>query len=164
MEVWKDVVGFEDLFSISSLGRFYSKRSNKILKTHINKLGYEGLATKVNYQNKYFRIHRVVAEAFLPNLEDLPEVNHKDGCPSNNEVSNLEWCDRSTNLQHSYDLLGRQNPKGFENPCFSLDKESVDFILNNYKPRCREFGSRALGRLFKVDHTTILKIIKDNRR
>lgn len=81
-EIFKDVVGFEDYFQISNFGRFFSKRSNKLLKLHINKSGYITLATKIGGRhgtNHCFKIHRVVAEAFIPNPENKPEVNHKDG-------------------------------------------------------------------------------------
>lgn len=116
MEVWKDVVGYEDYFMVSNLGAVFSKRSNKLLKQTKNKSGYLTIATRIGGRTGKaicFRIHRLVADAFLdpPTKEQLQWaettaykkvlVNHKDGDKLNNTVNNLEWVTSSENTQHA---------------------------------------------------------------
>lgn len=74
---------------------------------------------------RYFFAHRLVAEAFIPNLENKPQVNHKDGNPLNNRVENLEWCTNSENQLHSYRVLGRETPKGEEHHHSKLTQKEV---------------------------------------
>ena len=75
----------------------------KILKTQISNSGYYCLPIKVNGKQKGFFIHRAIAYGFIPNPQNKPILNHKDGNKLNNSLSNLEWCDSSHNMQHMYD-------------------------------------------------------------
>ena len=118
-ETFKDVVGFEDLFKISNKGNLWSKRSQKILKQHIHKNGYYVCSTKIGGRkgvDKCFKIHRLVAEAFIPNPENKPTVNHKDTNKLNNNVENLEWATHSEQTEHAYanglisKRIGENNP------------------------------------------------------
>lgn len=112
-EIWKDIEGFEGLYQISNLGRVKSlerqiMRSNgyplnlkeRILKTNISKAGREGVQLSKNSQWYHCWIHRLVAKAFIPNPDNLPQVNHKDENPLNNCIDNLEWCTNKYN--HDY--------------------------------------------------------------
>ena len=72
----------------------------RILKTRINKRGYEYVNIQVNGKRKAIKIHREVAKAFLDNPKGMPEVNHKDEVKTNNNVDNLEWCDREYNSNY----------------------------------------------------------------
>lgn len=127
VEEFKDVVGYEDYFMVSNLGAVFSKRSNKLLKQTKNKSGYLTIATRIGGRTGKaicFRIHRLVADAFLdpPTKEQLQWaettkykkvlVNHKDGDKLNNTVSNLEWVTGSENTQHaiSAGLIVFNNP------------------------------------------------------
>lgn len=104
-ELWKDVIGFEALFSVSNMGNVFSKRTNKLLKLCVSDRGYYKVATKIGGRagkNYCFRVHRLVATAFLDNPEDKPSVNHKDGNKLNNRCSNLEWSTVSENMTHAY--------------------------------------------------------------
>ena len=105
-EVWKDVVGYEGLYQVSDRGNVYSvvrkdSRGRRIggiiLKPIQSRGGYPQVQLYKNGKVKTKYIHRLVTEAFIPNPEKLPEVNHKDENPSNNELSNLEWCDARYN-------------------------------------------------------------------
>lgn len=112
-EHWRPVVGYEGLYEVSNIGRVrsidkvvvsenqygrYEKTvKGRIMKTGKNKYGYLQVGLCKYGKVKTFLVHRLVAEAFIPNPNNLPEVNHKDERPWNNAVSNLEWCDRVYN-------------------------------------------------------------------
>lgn len=100
-EIWKDVIGYEGLYQVSNLGRVKSLgnggsknskfSSERILKTCEIK-GYLRVTLSKDGKQKQYSVHRLVALAFLPNPYNLPMVNHKDECKTNNACSNLEWC------------------------------------------------------------------------
>lgn len=98
-EYWKPVVGYEGLYMVSNWGRVKSIKFGKerILKQWTNKDGYLQVSLFKNNKRKNFRVHRLVAEAFIPNLDNLPQVNHRDENPLNNNVDNLEWCSAKYN-------------------------------------------------------------------
>ena len=102
-EIWKDCKGYEGKYQVSSLGRVWSVKSQKIMKSFdINKkTGYQGInLIAKNGKKKREYIHRLVALAFLENPNNFPEVNHKDENPRNNALTNLEWCDRKYNVNY----------------------------------------------------------------
>lgn len=104
MEEWKEIPNFEKYYSISNYGRlksFKEKAEGKILKNINKKGGYFSVVLRANGKVRYTRIHRLVAEAFLPNFNAQLEVNHIDGNKQNNHVKNLEWCTRKQNVQHA---------------------------------------------------------------
>ena len=107
-EIWKDIKGYEGLYQVSNLGRVKSLKflSNvhkkyydreKILKTGKDIRGYDVVILCRNGVQKGFKVHRLVAEAFIPNPNDLPQVNHIDENKENNCVSNLEFCTNKYN-------------------------------------------------------------------
>lgn len=102
IEIWRDVAGYEGLYKVSNLGNVMSLRHKKIFILKPRKDGWGYLFVTLINHNKYknFKIHRLVAEAFLPNLNNLPQVNHKDECKTNNRVSNLEWCTPQYNTNY----------------------------------------------------------------
>lgn len=98
------IKGFENLYEIDSRGKVFSIRNNIILKPYVNDGGYMKVNLYDNSGNcKKKYVHRLVAEAFIPNPENKQEVNHIDCNKKNNCVENLEWCTRNQNLKHSYD-------------------------------------------------------------
>lgn len=114
-EIWKDIPNYEGLYQISNFGRVKSlprmmknRKCEEIIKTpSIYPKGYSKVSLCKNGKIKYCFIHRLVAEAFIPNPSDLPCVNHKDCNPQNNEVSNLEWISHKDNNSYKNHHLKR---------------------------------------------------------
>ena len=109
MEIWKDIEGYEGLYQVSNKGRIKSlnridsrgrKVNEKILSSKPNNKGYLRVHLYKNGKRKPFSVHRLVAIAFIPNPNNLLEVNHKDENKENNTVDNLEWCDRKYNANY----------------------------------------------------------------
>lgn len=107
-EIWKDIIGYEGLYEISSLGRIKSNKGFLSIQKAIN--GYMLAHLWGNNIRKSKLVHRLVGLAFIPNPDMLKEINHLDGNKGNNVYSNLEWTTRSKNQKHSYDVLGRIKP------------------------------------------------------
>lgn len=113
-ENYKNIVGYEDLYEVSDTGLVRNKVSGKILKPGKDGKGYLRVRLYKDGEWKMYRIHRLVAEAFIPNPLNLPQVNHIDQNKSNNNVDNLEWCTSQYNIDYSlskpvcqYSLDGR---------------------------------------------------------
>lgn len=120
-EIWKDVPNYEGIYQASTLGRVKSlkriiiaKDRNIMQPEKILKLSLAGdyyhVALCVNSKAKTKRVHRIIADTFIPNPENKSQINHKDGNKLNNAVSNLERATSSENIQHSYTALGRTSP------------------------------------------------------
>jgi len=103
-EEWKDVPGYEGLYSISDLGNVKSTYSNKILKPSIDRYEYCRFSATKNKKQKTLRIHRLVGELFIPNPNNLPQLNHKDGVKAHNWKDNLEWSTDADNKLHAYSI------------------------------------------------------------
>ena len=107
VEIWKDIKGYEGLYQVSNLGRVKSlngyHRKEIILKLRNNLYGYLTIGLSKNNISKRYKVHRLVAETFIPNPNNYEQVNHKDGNKLNNCIDNLEWCNRSYNMKHAYD-------------------------------------------------------------
>lgn len=105
-EEWRDIKGFEGAYQVSNLGRIKriasSRRysSEHIMSPHKVGNGYYSVSLTYKGKKKMLKIHRVVAEAFIPNPNNYPEINHKDENPLNNTVDNLEWCTHLYNSRY----------------------------------------------------------------
>jgi hypothetical protein len=141
-EIWKDVVGYEGKYQISNLGRIKSlKGTQKIKKSTINNRGYR--LTLLGYKpRKSFYIHRLVAQAFIPNPNNYPQVNHIDGNKLNNCVDNLEWCSQLDNIRHAYRNGLIPISKNFKaKPVYQYDKKG--FVIKKWN--CVSDAEKELG-------------------
>ena len=107
-EQWRDVVGYEN-YEISNVGRIRNKKTKKFLKPCKNNIGYLNVGLCKNGTQKTFRIHRLVGEAFIPNPENKPQIDHIDTNKTNNYYKNLRWV---TPLENSQNELTRQHLTG----------------------------------------------------
>ena len=164
-EVWKDIEGYEGKYQISNIGRVRSLISSKgtpykipkILKIFLNDRGYSVLGLHKKGEFKQFRVHRLVAKAFIPNPENKQEVNHIDGNKQNNRADNLEWCTCSENIQHAFKTgLSKQGEERFE---AKLTNAQAREIRERYKPYNREASAYALAKEYGVSQHIISNIV-----
>ncbi|MBE6993392.1 MAG: hypothetical protein E7423_01920 [Ruminococcaceae bacterium] len=104
MECWAEIKGTDGRYEISSYGRVWSNISRKILRSYVNSAGYVLITFPINGEKKRRQVHKLVADAFIPNPENKPQINHIDADRTNNHVENLEWCTASENTRHAFKL------------------------------------------------------------
>jgi len=113
-EEWKDVIGFEGRYQVSNLGKVKSMRyeghkGERELKQSTDKLGYKLVYLyDITGKRRFKLVHRLVAQAFVNNVNNYREVNHLDGNKTNNKADNLEWCSHSQNIIHASKVLRRK--------------------------------------------------------
>lgn len=103
-EIWRPIHGYDYPYRVSNRGRVSGLRG--LLTPYDNGYGYLVVELRENGKRKHLRVHRLVAQAFIPNTGNLPEVNHRDENKHNNAAENLEWCDSSYNKRYG---KGRQS-------------------------------------------------------
>ena len=186
-EIWKDIQGYEGQYQVSNYGRIKSlsrKISNgtgyyiskeKILKGHVNTKGY----IQVELQGKPLLVHRLVAEAFIENPYDKPQVNHIDGDKSNNMTTNLEWVTNGENQIHAYknglnkhsenagippkkvcqialitgEVLNIYNSIAEAGKSLNIKKDNISSVCKNKRKSCGGYG----WKYYDNDDTTIIK-------
>lgn len=136
-EIYKDILGYEGLYQVSNFGNIKTLQRIDILtkKTipeykkvnHIKDNGYLVVNLWKNNKGTDFYVHRLVLSAFLPINQKL-DVNHKDGNKKNNNLENLEWCSRSQNIKHAYEVLNRTTSR-----CFTHSDSQTG--LSNISPK-----------------------------
>ena len=171
-EEWKDIIGYEGFYKISSLGRMKSLeriekngsggfrlRREYIVKTSLGKSGYLQVNLSLNGIKKNFLIHRLVLETFCP-IDIKKSVNHKDGNKINNRLNNLEWVTHKENTSHAIDIgLIKSGEKHWR---AKLTSEQIDLIRELLKTQ----KSIDIARKFNVHKNTIhnIKFKKSWRR
>ena len=155
MEEWRDVEGFEGLYQVSNKGKVrsldrtvttsrYGKplsmtKRGKVLKTITDRRGYIGVQLSKEGKPYTFKVHRLVARAFLPNAEGLQEVNHIDGNKRNNDIQNLEWCTRGHNIRHAFrtGLIKKENMRSNAKKV----RRSDGVVFNSLTEAAKESGT-----------------------
>ena len=149
----KPIQGYEGLYSVTEDGKVWSHRKKLWVSQYLSQSG--GKRNKPHYHysvNLYIdvihitkQVHRLVAEAFIPNPENKPQVNHKDGDPLNNCVSNLEWATNKENSSHAFDIGICKKP---------LTREQVIEI----RKLCKVMKTKEVAEQFKIKPATIWDI------
>lgn len=157
-EIWKPIKNWEDLYEISNTGFVRSKKrigsKGGLLRRRLNKLGYDKACL---HRSQQISVHRLVAQAFIPNPKNKPCINHKDNNPSNNSVENLEWCTYSENSQHRKKTGRQSSRKGENNGNAKLNWNIVKNIRHDYFDNCLKKVD--LARKHNISKSTISSII-----
>ena len=165
MERWKNIKGYEGFYQVSNLGRVKSverKHSFKekfrivherILKPCLTK-GYKQIRLCKNSKMSSFYIHRLLAIAFIPNLENKPHINHLNGIITDNSLDNLEWCTHQENMTHAWNI-GLIDNSGEKCGTSKLTKLDVAYIRKTNKTQ------HELAKQFKVSQPNISDIINN---
>jgi hypothetical protein len=156
IEIWKEIKDYEDLYKINNFGKIISLRNNRERKSHLDKYGYYRSILSKDKKQRNVIISRMVAEAFIPNPNNLPQVNHIDGNKQNNHVSNLEWISNIDNQIHAR-KTGLINNNGVNSGNSKFTEEDV-IKIRNLKGI---LSCKKIGDLFGVSSTTIHYIFKN---
>lgn len=149
-EIWKDIKEYEGIYQVSNLGKVKRVKTNRVLKGCKDKGGYLRVNLSKNSVTSTNTLHRLVAEAFIPNTDNKPEVNHIDEDKTNNRVDNLEWSTRKDNLNY-----GTRNKR--------ISKtQSVPIIATNIKTgKSTEFyGTNDCARRLGLYSSNITRVLK----
>jgi hypothetical protein len=159
-EIWKPIVGFENHYEVSSLGNVRRKKSGRLRKID-NAQIYPTVLLSVNGKHRTFRVHRLVAKAFLARVEGKNHVNHKNGNHYDNRVENLEWVTQKENNLHSYRVLHRTPPTAGKTP---PNREVKDSDVPEMD-RLNKSGmtTDAIGAIYGVCGSTIRKHLRKYR-
>lgn len=163
-EEWRDVVGYDYEYKISSFGRLASlhkrkvakngsslNRKPKILKPYTNSLGYNVTSLQKGGRQKTVKLHRLVAEAFWENPQNLPSIDHIDRNKQNNCVSNLRWCNQSLNMQNPLTKAVMSDVKSKPVICIYPDNKT------------KTFKSAYVARFNGFDPSSITKVCKNKK-
>lgn len=155
--IFKTLYGYDFIYELATNGKIF-KSINGILKElrqYDNGIGYKMVSLKINGKYKLKYVHRLIAENFIPNFKNLPEVNHIDLNKSNNDFSNLEWCDRIANITHYHKFKPLEN-ETFRNVCYNIDFYKYN---NKWRLRVRKNGARFHIGYFKTYEDAVNKQI-----
>lgn len=141
-EIWKDIIGYEGLYQVSNLGNV-----RKISPKLLGKSGkrYLKVVLVKDHKSHFVDVHRLVAQAFIPNINNNITVNHINGNKKDNRVENLEWCDSSYNLSHAYENGLRTN-----NHKVAKTKDGIIFATYRSIQKAAEENHIEYSKLYKA--------------
>lgn len=170
-EIFKDVKGYEGLYKVSNLGKVISLKrkinngssyrlsKDYVMKSYDNGWGYLRVCLRNNNKQKFYLIHRLIAEHFIPNPNNFNVVNHIDGNKKNNKISNLEWCDHSHNNKHAFRTGLINSLKGEKHPRSKLNEKQVIEIKKLLSEGL--LTQREIAKKFNIHPNTINGIYKN---
>ncbi len=153
MEIWKSVKGYEGIYQVSNFGRVRNCNNGCILKSHKERKGYLRVGLSKGAKQTAHYVHQLVAKAFIPNPDALPQVNHKDEIPSNNNADNLEWCDNKYNC--NYGLRSKRISDAMSKRVYQYDKK-LHFI--------RSWASAREPEQYGFNHAHIASCCRNERK
>lgn len=130
-----DIKGYEDKYAITSCGKVWSYKTKRFLSTHKNSKGYERVYLCKDNGGKCLAIHKLVAMAYIPNPNNLPQINHKDENKQNNSVNNLEWC--TNNYNSNYGTRNKRMAKAKRKKVLCIE---LNRIFDSEKQAEKELG------------------------
>lgn len=161
----KDILGYEGRYAVTEDGRIWNYQTNRFQTLRGSGFANKKLRRKRDYRTvvlwtygkgyKYFYIHRLVAQTYLPNTENLPVVNHRDGDPMNNHFSNLEWCTQRQNIDHAF--KNGLTTRGVKNAQAKLTETQVRQIRKTYSTG--KISQAKLAKLYGVTQSNIMHIV-----
>lgn len=170
-EKWAPIKEHEQLYAVSNYGRIKSlfreikgkngicyRYSEKLHTPQVDEHGYHRVTFRKNTIPKQWSVHRLVADHFMDNPKNLPQVNHKNGDKSDNNINNLEWCTASQNMQHGYDELDHERMRGEKNGMTKLTPELIVLIKKSYS-ELKSFTKTGLQ--FGISGTHVWRIVKN---
>lgn len=180
MEQWMDIKGYEGFYQVSTLGNikrldiemtqkgnggseFTYMRKGGLIKGSVGKKGYRLIVLNTQTNRGTYTIHRLVAQHFIPNPDDLPQVNHIDGNKLNNTVTNLEWVTNQQNRDHAMKNGLHRVTFGEERENAILDDDKVRDIKLNFEKGRGKKNSNYFAKKYGVHKQTILNIMNGKK-
>ena len=164
--MWKIINEFPD-YMINEYGVIYKvhgKKKNRIMQPKIDKDGYYHIGLRNEHGRFFKRVHRLVAETFIPNYNDeFDIVNHIDGNKQNNHFTNLEWCDVQYNTAYAFQVLGREGEHTTDIPCSLYENDTLISNFDCIKDAClyaSEHFNASYSSLYKYNKSKQYTIIK----
>ena len=173
MREYRDIKGYEGRYQISKDGFIKSlarkvvykngkvyNRKVRLLKICFNTDGYPVIGLYKKNKSCTYRVHRLVAEAFIPNPENKTDVNHIDGIKTNNQASNLEWVTHQENVIHAYYTGLREGRKGENHHGNKLTERNVLEIRDIWESHDNKLSQGSIAEMFNVSQGSISAIVK----
>jgi hypothetical protein len=160
-EQWIDIKGYEGIYQVSNTGKVKSLIGNKIKirKPKLDNKGYYQINLHKNNKSKTFRLHRLVAESFIPNTSSKPFVNHKNFIKTDNSIDNLEWSTPLENTRH-YIYNGEKNRKRpYENKTYERVKFSMDDLNEMHKLYLSGFTLSQIAEQYNIRTMSVIQVL-----
>lgn len=171
-EIWKDIPGFEGCYQASNSGKIKSKKRtvtystgktqiypSVVLIPGVTESGYYSVTLCKDTRRFTKRVCRLIGLTFIPNPENKPQINHKDGDKKNDAVSNLEWSTGSENQLHRYRVLKKGVPVGEKHANSKVNNSSVKKIRQMHSTGL--YSQRAIGDKFGISQPTVWEIVNN---